>query len=266
MKPLIGAKQLQKFLQIRGFYKGRIDGIFGRKSQHATKLAVTDYIETNRMTLRTDGWKAARWQNAAVQILFKDLGLYSGNVDGLDGPNTQYALEQYQNLMRDTDDDDDGGTVPTRWPLYSQMEQFYGPVGTSQKRFDLPYPMVLAWDTDTEVSRITMHEKCGPSAIGVLEEVRDHYGLPAIKELYLDMFGGSLNVRKMRGGNRYSTHSWGCSIDFDPERNQFRWTDSRASLAAREYEFFWKAWERQGWVSLGRERNFDWMHVQAVRL
>lgn len=264
MKLLIGAKQLQKFLELRGFYRGRIDGIFGPKSQEAAEKAVKAYIEQNRMTIQTTNWRTTRYLIAAVQILFKDLRLYEGNVDGLDGANTQYALELYQNLMRDTDDDNSSG--PTTWPVYSQMEQFYGPVGTSQKLFELPYPMVLAWDTKKTVTRITMHEKCGNSAMSVLEEVRDHYGLEVIKELRLNLFGGSLNVRKMRGGNRYSTHSWGCAIDIDPEHNKFRWNNTKASLDEKEYDFFWDAWEKRGWVSLGRERNFDWMHVQAVRL
>ena len=25
-------------------------------------------------------------------------------------------------------------------------------------------------------------------------------------------------------------------------------------------------WEEEGWISLGRARDFDWMHVQAARL
>jgi len=34
----------------------------------------------------------------------------------------------------------------------------------------------------------------------------------------------------------------------------------------KDCEAFWKAWEEEGWLSLGRSRNFDWMHVQACRL
>lgn len=28
----------------------------------------------------------------------------------------------------------------------------------------------------------------------------------------------------------------------------------------------WKCWEEEGWVSLGRQRNYDRMHVQAAKL
>ena len=70
----------------------------------------------------------------------------------------------------------------------------------------------------------------------------------------------------MRGGTRLSTHAWGIAIDWDPERNQLKWGRDRAAFADAAYEPWWQAWESEGWVSLGRERNFDWMHVQAARL
>jgi hypothetical protein len=55
-------------------------------------------------------------------------------------------------------------------------------------------------------------------------------------------------------------------MDWDPERNQLKWGRDRASLDASVYDFWWRTWEAEGWVSLGRSRNFDWMHVQAARL
>jgi len=70
----------------------------------------------------------------------------------------------------------------------------------------------------------------------------------------------------MRGGNSWSMHSWGIAIDFDASRNQLRWGREKAVLAKPVYDAWWKAWEDEGWVSLGQERNYDWMHVQAARL
>jgi len=56
------------------------------------------------------------------------------------------------------------------------------------------------------------------------------------------------------------------ALDWDPAHNQLNWGRGRASLAASSYDFWWQAWEEEGWVSLGRSRNYDWMHVQAARL
>lgn len=56
------------------------------------------------------------------------------------------------------------------------------------------------------------------------------------------------------------------AIDFDPERNALKASNKTARLARPDCVEFWKIWESEGWVSLGRTRNFDWMHVQAARL
>lgn len=262
MKLIIGAKQLQKFLQVEGFYKGKIDGVIGRQSI----AAAIEMLQSEDIQM-TASWEPERLFLAVAQLLFVELGLNPGVVDGRWGPNTEYALEQYQNLMRDVDaTPEERAQQSTVWPTYANMERFYGPVGTNIEQYTLPYAMLLAWDTDKVVSKISLNRKCAESAIGVLEAVRDHYGLPALHELRLDLFGGSLNVRKMRGGNNWSTHSWAAAIDIDPAHNQFRWSNVKASLDDAEYEPWWKLWEAAGWVSLGRERNFDWMHVQAVRL
>jgi hypothetical protein len=80
------------------------------------------------------------------------------------------------------------------------------------------------------------------------------------------MFGGCLNVRKMRGGSAWSIHSWGAAIDLDPDNNQLKWASPKATFSKKEYEPFWKIVEAEGWTSLGRRRNYDWMHFQAAYL
>jgi len=61
-------------------------------------------------------------------------------------------------------------------------------------------------------------------------------------------------------------HAWGVALDFDPNRNQLNWGRDRASFSHPDYDNWWKCWEEEGWISLGRKRNFDWMHIQAARL
>lgn len=151
------------------------------------------------------------------------------------------------------------------WPREGEMVKFYGNVGTGQVMLDLPYPLRLAWAPNTVVRRMSLHRLVAPSAHRVLTRVLEHYGLARIRDLRLDVWGGSLNVRKKRGGSTWSTHAWGAAIDWDPDNNQLTWGRDRAHLARPEYGPFWEAWETEGWVSLGRTRNFDWMHVQAAR-
>jgi hypothetical protein len=126
--------------------------------------------------------------------------------------------------------------------------------------------MRLAWETRTIVKATSCHEKIHDAALRVLTRVLDHYDADKVRQLGLDLFGGCLNVRKMRGGSAWSMHSWGIAFDFDPDRNQLKWGRDRAAFAGPEYQKWWELWEEEGAVSLGRARNFDWMHVQFARL
>jgi hypothetical protein len=55
-------------------------------------------------------------------------------------------------------------------------------------------------------------------------------------------------------------------VDWDPANNKLKWGKDKATLAGPEYDFWWQCWEEEGAVSLGREQNRDWMHVQFARL
>lgn len=156
--------------------------------------------------------------------------------------------------------------IANRWPNQANAMAFYGPVGTGQTKITLPFDMVLAWDKSVTVRQMSLHTKVAASAARVFDKVAAIYGPNDRKSLGLDVFGGSLNVRRKRGGTSYSMHSWGIAIDFDPERNQLQWGKPQARLSHDDAIPFWKAWEAEGWLSLGRARNFDWMHIQAAVL
>lgn len=158
------------------------------------------------------------------------------------------------------------------WPRQStsEMTKFYGRVGTNQVMLILPFSMKLAWKNKAGVmqpiTKFSINKKCHDSALRALTKISEIYTAAERAQLGINLFGGCLNVRKMRGGNDWSMHAWGTAIDFDPEHNQLKWGKDRAKLAHPDAIPFWKAWEAEGWVSLGRSRNFDWMHVQAARL
>jgi len=88
------------------------------------------------------------------------------------------------------------------------------------------------------------------------------YGYDKLKELGIDLFGGCFNYRKMRGGSSYSVHAWGLAIDLDPARNTLNETSKTARFARPEYKALIDIFYKHGFVSLGREANYDWMHFQ----
>jgi hypothetical protein len=146
------------------------------------------------------------------------------------------------------------------------MVSFYGDIGENQTLLILPYTMSLAWDSKTTIKKVTCHQKVAKSLYTIFEKTLKTYGEKEITKLNLNVFGGCLNVRKMRGGNSWSIHSWGAAIDLDPDRNQLKWGKDKATFAKKEYEPFWKIVESEGWVSLGCSKNYDWMHFQAAKL
>jgi peptidoglycan hydrolase-like protein with peptidoglycan-binding domain len=216
-----------------------------------------------------------------------DLQLYDGVVDGVIGPKTRAALTKFQTmnglpetgvLDKPTIDefelelkvnplsDEEEDVVPyTFWPKETTetLMKYYGPVGENQVRIDTPYRMVLAWEPNTVLNKITCHKKVAESLYSALENVSYLYSQQDIIKHGFNLFGGTLNVRKIRGGNRWSTHSWGIAIDIDPARNGLHLPWNKAYLGKPECRDFVDCFKQEGWYSLGLEKNYDAMHFQA---
>jgi hypothetical protein len=126
----------------------------------------------------------------------------------------------------------------------------------------LPYPMRLAWDTETSINRMSCHRLIADRLLNVFNDLLKHYGLAEIQKLGIDLFGGCFNFRKMRGGNAWSKHSWGIAVDLDPARNTLRETSKTARFARPEYKPMIDIFYKHGFINLGVEKNFDWMHFE----
>jgi len=215
------------------------------------------------------------------QMFLQSAGYKIPNVDGAFGPTTERETLKFQikNGLKA-----DGIVGPKTWkfvttvsnntPLsqkwpkqdYRSMVDFYGPVGENITQLEVPYKLKLAWAPSTTLTKISCNQKCAKSLYTIFENTLKTYGQKEVSKLKLDLFGGCVNVRKMRGGSSWSIHSWGAAVDLDPDNNQLKWSKPKATFSKAEYADFWKIVEAEGWTSLGKERNFDWMHFQAAYL
>ena len=128
---------------------------------------------------------------------------------------------------------------------------------------DIPYPMRIAWDTSKVVNRIQCHKLAAEPISKVFKGLLAHYGLPEIQRLGIDLFGGCVNVRNMRGSTtRWSRHAWGIAIDLDPARNGLKTTWAKAQFSKPEYEVMLRIFRENKFISYGIERGNDAMHFE----
>ncbi len=159
----------------------------------------------------------------------------------------------------------------TTWPKQTsaEMTRVFGPAGgaaCTAGRVDLPFAFPLAWDATQRLLRFSCHQMVEKPLEMIFAEAAKHYGEQEFRRLRLDQFGGCFNYRKKRGGSSLSTHAWGVAVDLDPAGNGLRVSRPKARFSGEAYVPFWKIVEAQGAVSLGRVRDFDWMHFQFARL
>ena len=124
----------------------------------------------------------------------------------------------------------------------------------------LPYPMYY---DGKKVNKIRCHKLVADKLLAIFNDILDFYGQEEISKLKIDDYGGCFNYRLMRGGNKLSVHSWGCAIDLNPSRNLLKETSKTARFARPEYKQMIDIFYKHGFESLGREKNYDWMHFQV---
>ncbi len=261
---LIDNRSVQRALAAAGLYVGLIDGIIGTGSSGATRT-----LASRRAPGYNATWSDLRCRAAVEQAILADAGFYKLKIDGMPGPATQAAVEKWQDFIQFKRKPLPAKAVAYQRPTFprqADVRKFYGDPGENQTMLASPYTLYLDWEVSQSIERFSIHEKCHDAALRAMKRILEHYGPADIHRLGLDQFGGCLNVRKMRNGRTLSMHSWGIAIDWDADRNPLRATSQTAEFAKPEYAAFLDLWEEEGFISLGRARNYDWMHVQAVRL
>jgi hypothetical protein len=256
-------KLIQKLLNKWLAINLNIDGEFGTNTKNA--LNTVDELDNS--------WSYKRKAIGFIQLSSNKNGIDSGKLDGYWGPQTAYAFDVLKEFTEtgimpaNWRDIEPLNINPNNWPKQNEPDlvNFYGEVGENQKRLQLPYPHRLSWDKRKIVNSFYCNAKVHDSLLRILSKVLETYGIDKIRELKLDLWGGCLSVRRMRGGTKWSTHSWGIAIDYNPDENQLKWGRDKAVFAKAEYDDWWKIWEEEGWFSLGRNKNYDWMHIQATK-
>jgi len=257
-----GIEKAQTVLRMVAVYDGAIDGDVGRLS-----LAAAERVEGTRFLDNGRPITAARIVIAAAQIALAQAGHAVGGADGYWGPSTDAAYELWAADLAGVPLVDRTGE--TSWGRAGDLVRRYGAPGSAictQGKVRPPWAMVLAWDESQSVSTISCHAEVAGSLGLIFEHIADTHTPAQIEALGLHLYGGCYNDRLMRGGSQKSIHAWGLALDFDPAHNRLHWGRDRARLAMPDADRFWRIWTAEGWTSLGRAKNYDWMHVQAPAL
>lgn len=245
----------------------KVDGVPGRKTMSRVDELLGPVSED---------WSDARKLIAIEQFIMKGKSIDVGEVDGIIGPQTRWARTIWDARGKDKSKPNDkeekwrdkekpGPERNTIWPKQSAVQQYYGTPGTGFTTIEMPFPLRLAWQPTTKLTKVAVHSKCAGSFLNVWKNVLNHYGYDELRRLRLDMFGGCANVRKKRGGSSWSMHAYACAWDIDPDRNQLKFKRAQASLDETSYIPFWNIVYAQGGLSLGIEKDYDWMHFQFTR-
>jgi len=146
----------------------------------------------------------------------------------------------------------------------TKVENKYGKAGDESNLVyaKVPFKLKLSWDAAVSVDKVKCHKLVKTDLENIFKDILQVYGLDKIEKLGINLFGGCYNYRNMRGGTKLSMHSWGIAIDLNPENNLLRWGKDKAVFAKPEYKQLIDIFYKHGWINLGVEKNYDWMHFE----
>ena len=191
-----------------------------------------------------------------IKAVQKKLGV---TVDGIAGKNTWAAIAKALGVTT---------TTTSNMPTQAQVRagtSIFGKPGVESNLVNIK-PAYQLYYCGTPVKTIRVHKAIAKDVEAALKEILAHYGTAEIKRLGLDQYSGSYNYRKSTGASSLSMHAWGIALDFAAEKNAYKMKKPQATLSHPDCNKWWEIWEKHGAVSLGRECDYDWMHLQFAKL
>ena len=117
---------------------------------------------------------------------------------------------------------------------------------------NFPTPLPASWNDKVLISRCTVHKLIAPVVEHVFAEIHKSGYWNELKD-----FGGGYFVRKKRGSNNWSLHSWGIALDFNVN-------DNLMGQVPTMHEKIVEIFEKHGfcWGGRWQGKNVDGMHWQ----
>lgn len=140
----------------------------------------------------------------------------------------------------------------------AEKTRYYGKPGTNFVRMYFP---AITYYAGNRVRTTRVNKKCKAMFEHKNEMLLAHFGQTELDRLKLSDYSGLANVRKVRGGRAWSSHSWACAEDTNATDNRMSMTATNARFAKPEYQAYWDIVYKSGAKSLGLEAGFDWMHL-----
>lgn len=181
--------------------------------------------------------------------------------DGFWGPiSTEAAKQHLRNMMPEN-------RFPSQREVRSNTSIFgrngeEGVYSPPMKKIELPFALHLFGNENSEVKKISCHEKCADAMQAVFHRLADVYTTTKDrKEAGILDYYGVYNPRSIRNGTVWSMHAYAIAIDLDPHRNKNRshWpTISKMPIEVME------CFAKEGFLAAGAFWNRDAMHFQAT--
>lgn len=218
-----------------------------------------------RVGVKVDGkWGPKTRAAVAAELGCKDdlktiQSFVGAKADGVIGPKTLAAIADKLDIYNPE-------SPFLRQSVIRTNKSAYGKAGDESNMVYVKPPYPIYYEGKVYPHGVRVHKLVADSLKNVFDELLATYGASAIHGLHMDVYGGGYVNKITTGGSLPSMHAYGLAIDWWPERNSYKTKSPQAGFSRPEYNAWWDIWEKHGWISLGRERNYDWMHIQAAKL